>query len=145
MGSVKRTIPALFALILAAAAPAPLSAQSERPPAPASDLPFKASSPSAPKSVEIGDYYFRKRDYPGAISRYREAMKTDPNYAPAYLGEAKCYDRTGLDKLALADYKKYLDLLPSTKEAEKAHAVHAAIDRLELRLAQQTRTSASSK
>jgi tetratricopeptide (TPR) repeat protein len=143
MNLSKRIIPIFLAVpfVLAMFAPA----QSERPPVPPSDGPIRVTPPSPEQSVEIGDFYFRKHDYPGAISRYREAMKSDPTFAPAYLGEAKCYDRTGLVKLALADYKKYLDLLPSAKEAKEAHAVHVAIDRLQLKLTLQAQSAHSSK
>ena len=41
-------------------------------------------SPSALKSVEIGDYYLRRKKLNAALSRFQEALKTDPHYAPAY-------------------------------------------------------------
>lgn len=87
--------------------------------------------PGAAKSVEVGDYYFRKKRYPGALSRYQEATQTDPYYAPGYLGLGKTYEKIGLKQKALDAYQKYLDLLPSEKQADEAKQVHEAITRLE--------------
>ncbi|PYV27705.1 MAG: hypothetical protein DMG27_03155 [Acidobacteria bacterium] len=43
--------------------------------------------PSARKSVEVGNYYLRKKKYNAALSRYQEAVETDP-YKPATLASA---------------------------------------------------------
>lgn len=92
------------------------------------DWPFEP--PSAAKSVKIGNFYFRRHDYAGALSRYLEATKTDPDYAPAYLAIGKTYEATGKRRLALSAYEKYLAELPSDRDAERAKDVHKAIARL---------------
>ena len=86
------------------------------------------------KSVEIGDYYVRRKAYRAALSRYQEAVEVDPYFPRTYLGMGRVYDRLGLRQKALENYKKYLDLLPSAKDAEEARAVHKAIARLERKL-----------
>ena len=86
------------------------------------------------KSVEVGDYYLKRKKYRAALSRYKEAVQVDPYYAAAYLGLGKVYDKIGLKQKALESYRKYLDLLPSTKQAEEAKDVHKAIARLEQKL-----------
>jgi tetratricopeptide (TPR) repeat protein len=91
---------------------------------------FKYSPPGPAKSVEVGNFYLRRKDYKGALSRFEEAVQTDPNYAPAYLGLGKVYEKTGVTQKALDAYQKYLDLLPSDKDAEDAKEVHRAMDRL---------------
>ncbi|MBI1941917.1 MAG: tetratricopeptide repeat protein [Acidobacteria bacterium] len=91
-------------------------------------------SPPAWKSAEVGDFYLRKKKYRAALSRYQEAVKVDPYYAPGYLGLGKVYDKIGLSQKALDAYQKFLDLLPSTKQAEEAKDVHKAIARLERKL-----------
>ena len=88
-------------------------------------------SPPAWKSVEVGNYYLKRNRLPAALSRFQEAVKTDPYYAEGYLGLGKVYDKIGLRQKALANYQKYLDLLPSTKDALEAKEVHKAIDRLQ--------------
>ena len=72
----------------------------------------------------------RRKDYRGALSRFEEAAQTDPNYAPAYLGLGKVYEKTGARRKALDAYQRYLDLLPSDKDAEGAKEVHRAMERL---------------
>jgi tetratricopeptide (TPR) repeat protein len=87
--------------------------------------------PSAAKSVEIANFYFRTKKYNAALGRYEEAVTTDPYCAAGYLGLGKTYEKVGLKHKALAAYQKYLDLLPSEKQAEEAKGVHLAIERLE--------------
>jgi tetratricopeptide (TPR) repeat protein len=96
----------------------------------------------APKCVEIGNFYLRRKDYKGALSRFEEAVRTDPSYAPAYLGLGKLYEITGKKRKALDAYRKYLDALPSEKQADEAKDVHKAIDRLEHELHAPPRASA---
>ncbi len=84
--------------------------------------------------MEIGNFYFKRRSYRAALSRYQEAARIDPYYAPACLGMGKVYEKLGLRQKALENYHKYLDMLPSSKEAEEARAVQKAIARLEVEL-----------
>ncbi len=109
----------------------PARAQDEGPVPDGSDAPKPYVPPSAAKSVEIGDYYLKTKKYNAALSRFQEAVKSDPDYAPAYLGLGKVYEKIGLRQKALAAYQKYLDALPSAKDAEDAKQVHQAIARLE--------------
>jgi len=88
-------------------------------------------APPAWKSVEIGNFYLRRKRFRAALSRFQEAAKTDPYNPQACLGMGKVYDRLGLKQKALENYRKYLDLLPSAKEAEEAKEVQKAIERLE--------------
>jgi tetratricopeptide (TPR) repeat protein len=97
--------------------------------------------PPAWKSVEVGDFYLRRKNYRGALSRYQEAAAVDPYYAPAYLGLGKCYEKMGLKQKALDAYKKYLDDLPSEKDALNAKGVQKAIERLERQLARRAKTA----
>ena len=90
--------------------------------------------PGAMKSVEIGNFYLRRKKYKGAISRFQEAVQEDSSYAPAYLGLGKAYDYIGLKQKALDAYKKYLDALPSEKAALEAKDAQRAVARLEREL-----------
>lgn len=95
---------------------------------------WKYTPPSAAKSVEIGNFYLRKKDYRGALSRFKEALRTDPGYAPAYLGLGKVYDKTGRKEEALEDYIKYLNGLPSDSAAAHAKGAKKAIAQLKRQL-----------
>lgn len=94
-------------------------------------------APSPSKSVEIGNFYLRRKNYRGALSRFQEAVQTDPEYAPGYLGLGKVSEKLDLKQQALAAYQRYLDLLPSDRDAEEAKGVHQAITRLEHGLGQE--------
>jgi tetratricopeptide (TPR) repeat protein len=119
------------AIVLALALTTPLALPAQHAPK-AEENERPAYVPPAPsKSVEIGNFYFRRKKYQGALSRYQEAATNDPYYAPAYLGLGRVYDKLGFRKKALAAYQKYLDLLPSDKDAEEAKEVHRAIARLQ--------------
>lgn len=123
----------IMIFILCLAAPAAHAQQGQPAPEPEEEAkPYV--SPPAWKSVEIGNFYLRRKKYRAALSRYQEAVRTDPYYAQSYLGLGKVYDRLGLRQKALDAYRKYLDLLPSAKDAEEAKEVHKAIARLERRL-----------
>lgn len=88
-------------------------------------------SDSASKSVEIGDFYLRRRKYQAAVSRFQEALKTDPHYAPAFRELGKVYEKMGQWKKALDAYQKYLDELPSAQDAREAKDIHRAMARLQ--------------
>ncbi len=109
----------------------PVRAQDDEPPNEAASTAKPFVPPPAWKSVEIGNFYLRKKKYNAALSRYQEAVKTDLTYAPAYLGLGKVYEKIGLKQKALEAYQKYLDTLPSEKQAEEAKDVHEAIGRLQ--------------
>lgn len=93
---------------------------------------FPPASPQ--KCVEVGNFYFHRKDYRGALSRYKQAAHENGYYAPAYLGLGKVYEKMGKKQEALAAYHKYLNLLPSQRQADDATAVHKAIRRLERQL-----------
>jgi tetratricopeptide (TPR) repeat protein len=92
--------------------------------------------PSPEKSVDIGNFYLRRDDPAGALSRFREALHNDPDYAPAYLGLGRVYEKMHDPEKALAAYEKYLQELPSDRAAARARGVHRAISRLKRELAQ---------
>ena len=123
----------ILIVCLAAAGPASLTGQSNNGPSSAETLP---ESPPAPRvSVDIGNFYLHKKAYRGALSRFREAARDDPDYAPAYLGLGEVYEKLGRKQEALAAYETFLNKLPSERDAERAKRVHKAIKRLKRELA----------
>jgi tetratricopeptide (TPR) repeat protein len=119
------------ALGLALAGPALRGQGNELPPPPMPEDNWAYVSPSPAKSVEIGNYYLRRKKLQAALSRFQEAVKTDSHYAPAYLGLGKVYEKLGLKQKALEAYERYLDELPSTKDAEEAKGAQEAVARLQ--------------
>ena len=96
---------------------------------------YATASPA--KSVEVGNFYLRRKNYRGALSRFEEALNTDPEYAPGYLGLGKVCEKLNEKQRALTAYERYLDLLPSDRDAEEAKGVHQAIDRIQKELGQE--------
>lgn len=75
----------------------------------------------AMKDVEVGDFYFNRRNYEAAISRYREALLYKPDDAAATWGLAQALDKAGKTEEARADYESYLKILPYGPKAAEAH------------------------
>ena len=81
----------------------------------------------AAKDVEVGDYYFKRKNYVGAESRYREALLYKDNDAIATYKLAICLEKMNRPDEALAQYEGYLKILPYGPEAAEAKK---AIERL---------------
>jgi tetratricopeptide (TPR) repeat protein len=81
----------------------------------------------AAKSVEVGDYYFKRKNYRAAESRYREALSYKDNDAIATFRLAVCLEKLDQPEDARAEYESYLKILPHGPQAEEAQK---AIERL---------------
>jgi len=81
----------------------------------------------AAKDIEVGDYYFKRKNYGGAESRYREALLYKANDADATYKLAVCLEKMQRADEAIAEYQTYLKILPSGGEAANAKK---AIERL---------------
>lgn len=81
----------------------------------------------AAKDIEVGDYYFKRKNYIGAESRYREALVYKENDAVATYKLALCLEKLNRLDEALTQYESYLKILPFGPEAGEAKR---AIERL---------------
>jgi Flp pilus assembly protein TadD len=81
----------------------------------------------AAKSIEIGDFYFKRRNYRAAQDRYREALRYKDNDAVATIRLAVCLEKLGVLDDARAEYESYLKILPYGPESDQAQK---AIERL---------------
>jgi tetratricopeptide (TPR) repeat protein len=86
----------------------------------------------AAKSVEVGDFYFKRKNYRAAQERYREALRYKDNDAPATIRLAVCLEKLGILDDARAEYESYLKILPHGPQAAEAQK---AIDRLKVETA----------
>ena len=82
----------------------------------------------AGKEIEVGDFYMKKGRYAAAAKRYEEATKWKPNWGLAYVKLAQACEKKGEPQRAVEAYRKYLEILPRSKEAGK---VRKEIARLE--------------
>ena len=82
----------------------------------------------AAKDVEVGDFYFRRKNYQAAEDRYREALLYKPNDVFAMYGLARSLEKLGEFDEARANYEGYLKILP---EGPLAPEVHKGLERLD--------------
>lgn len=75
----------------------------------------------AAKDVEVGDFYYKRKNYRAAIDRYKEALVYKPNDAEATYRLAECQDKTGDSAEAITHYEDYLKILPHGAYADDAH------------------------
>jgi len=77
----------------------------------------------AMKNIEVGDFYFKKKNYRAALDRYREALVYKPNDALANFRMGECLEKLKQPEEARVHYEQYLKILPHgpfAAEAEKA-------------------------
>ncbi len=79
------------------------------------------------KDVEVGDYYFKRKNYRAARERYKEALYYKDNDAVASFRLAVCQEKLGDKAEARKYYEQYLKILPEGPFAKDAHA---SLDRL---------------
>lgn len=75
----------------------------------------------ADKNVEVGDFYFKRKNYRAAEDRYREALLYKPNDAVATFRLAVCLERAGEVDEAGENYEAYVKILPNGPFAEEAN------------------------
>jgi len=81
----------------------------------------------AMKDVEVGDFYFKRKNYRAALDRYKDALYWKENDAVASFRLAVCQDKLGDKAEAKKYYEQYLKILPEGPFAKDAHA---SLDRL---------------
>jgi tetratricopeptide (TPR) repeat protein len=81
----------------------------------------------AVKDIEVGDFYFKKKNYRAALGRYQDALVYKPNDAVAQFRLAECFDKIGNSGDAVTHYQEYLKILPHGPFAADAQK---ALDRL---------------
>jgi tetratricopeptide (TPR) repeat protein len=77
----------------------------------------------AVKDIEVGDFYFKKKNYRAALDRYREALFYKPNDAVANFRMAQSFEKLNQSDDAVEHYEEYLRILPNgplSQEAKKA-------------------------
>ncbi len=77
----------------------------------------------AAKDVEVGDFYFKRKNYRAAIARYQDALLWKDNDADANFRLGQAFEKTNDLPQAVAHYQNYLKILPHgpyAAEAQKA-------------------------
>jgi tetratricopeptide (TPR) repeat protein len=79
------------------------------------------------KNIEVGDFYFKRKNYKAALERYKEALYYKDGDALASFRLAVCEEKLGDKADARKYYEQYLKILPEGPFAKDAHA---SLDRL---------------
>jgi len=74
------------------------------------------------KDIEVGDFYFKRKNYKAALDRYKEALYYKDNDAIASFRLAVCQEKLGDKAEAKKFYEQYLKILPEGPFAKDAHA-----------------------
>src|SRR5579864_4458109 len=89
----------------------------------------------AAKDIEVGDFYYKRKNYRAALDRYKDALIYKPNDAVANFRLGECLEKTGNTDEAWPHYEAYLKILPHGPLAADAQK---ALERLKARQAKDT-------
>ncbi len=81
----------------------------------------------AMKSIEVGDYYFKRKNYKAALDRYKEALYYKDGDAVASFRLAVCQEKLGEKDEAKKYFEAYLKVQP---EGQYAKDAHESLDRM---------------
>jgi len=76
----------------------------------------------ANKDIQVGDFYFKRRNYKGALERYKDALEYKPNDAVATFRVGECQKKLGNKEEARKYFEMYLKILPEGPLAKDAQA-----------------------
>jgi tetratricopeptide (TPR) repeat protein len=89
---------------------------------------FKPWNPhKAQKDIEVGDFYFKRKNYRAALDRYREALIYKNDDAVATFRLAVCQEKIGDYDEARKGYEGYLKILPHGPFAGEAQQALARL------------------
>ncbi len=72
----------------------------------------------ADKSLKVGNFYFKNKNYAAAIQRYMEALEYQPNHFDAYEALARAYEKQGSRDKAIRVYRDFLEKYPESSKAK---------------------------
>jgi tetratricopeptide (TPR) repeat protein len=129
-------LPLLWVALAPAMAAAQESAAAEPPPAAEGSVSeFEEWNPlKANKDMEVGTYYLKRGNYDAAIDRFEEAARLQPGLARPYLKLGETYEKKKEWPMAVASYRKYLELFRAAPDAKK---IQKKIAELEKRIARE--------
>lgn len=86
--------------------------------------PYKAN-----KDIQVGDFYYKRKNYKGALDRYKEALYYKQNDATATFRAGEAAEKLGNKSEARKYFEQYLKILPEGPLAKDAHASLAKLDK----------------
>jgi len=80
------------------------------------------------KNINIGDYYYKQKNYSAAIRRYLDAIEYQTDSVRAYDALARAYQKNDEPAKAIAAYKQFIEKNPSSP---KLLELRAKLEKLE--------------
>jgi tetratricopeptide (TPR) repeat protein len=74
----------------------------------------------AKKDAEVGGFYFKSGNYPGALARFQDATTYDPTNVDAIFGLAESQRMLKKKEDAARNYQLYLDIVPNGPKSKQA-------------------------
>lgn len=68
----------------------------------------------AKENLEIGNFYYKRKNYKAAIHRYQEALEYQPDLIKAFEALARAYEKNDEIDKAIDTYKDFLDKYPDS-------------------------------
>lgn len=68
------------------------------------------------QNINIGNFYFKKKNYDGAIQRYLDAIEYQPDSAKAHEALARAYEKNGEKDNAIETYRKFIEKYPDSPQ-----------------------------
>ncbi|MGA9354683.1 MAG: tetratricopeptide repeat protein [Terriglobales bacterium] len=100
----------------------------ENPPADVQEFhpwnPYKAG-----KDIQVGDFYFKRGNFKGALERYKDALYYKQGDAVATFRVGECQEKLGNRAEARKFFEQYLKILPEGPLAKNAHTALAKLDK----------------
>lgn len=79
---------------------------------------FVHNPEQAKKDVEVGDFYFKRKNFKAAESRYRRAINYNTEWSEAYEKLIKLFERQGEIDSAIEVCYEFVEANPSSKKAK---------------------------
>lgn len=79
---------------------------------------FTHNPDEAKRNIEVGDFYFKKKNFKAAESRYRRAIKYNNEGPKAYEKLIELFERQGDFDSAIEVCYEFVDTNPSSKKAK---------------------------
>jgi tetratricopeptide (TPR) repeat protein len=112
-----------FVLSFALACASAISAQTKPAPPPAQASNQTQAPAYNPKmavhDVDVGKFYWKRGDVDGAIARYKDALRYNPNFPEPCLLLGQAYEQKHDPASAISYYQQYLKILPDGSESKK--------------------------